>query len=106
MALARIRKGDQVVVLNGREKGKRGTVREVLPDENRAFVQELNIVKRRFKQGTARQAGIVDREMPIHLSNLAPIDPKTNKPTRVSTGTLTNGKKIRVATSGEQLDKE
>jgi large subunit ribosomal protein L24 len=108
VTLARIKKGDQVVVLSGRERGKRGVVREVRPRDGTAFVQDLNISKRHLKPtGAARQAGIVDKEQPIHLSNLALVDPKTNQPTRVRTRPLATGKKVRIAVaSGEQIGKE
>jgi large subunit ribosomal protein L24 len=107
MTLARIKKGDNVVVLAGRERGKRGVVRQVMPKKGTALVQDLNISKRHFKPGRARQAGIVDVEQPIHLSNLAIVDPKTNKPTRVRVRTLASGSKVRIAgDSGEQIGKE
>jgi large subunit ribosomal protein L24 len=107
VTLARIKKGDNVVVLAGRERGKRGVVRQVRPRDNTALVQDLNISKRHFKPGRARQAGIVDVEQPIHLSNLALADPKSNRPTRVRTRILANGKKVRIAIdSGEQMAKE
>jgi large subunit ribosomal protein L24 len=107
VTLARIKKGDNVVVLGGRERGKRGVVRQVLPKDGKALVQDLNISKRHFKPGRARQAGIVDVEQPIHLSNLALADPKSNQPTRVRTRTLASGKKVRIAiASGEQMAKE
>ena len=108
MTLSRIKKGDNVVVLAGRERGKRGVVREVLPKAGKALVQDLNISKRHLKPGRqARQAGIVDKEQPIHLSNLAVADPKTNNATRVRTRVLANGNKVRIAiASGEQLAKE
>jgi len=107
VTLARIKKGDNVVVLGGRERGKRGVVRQVLPKDGKALVQDLNISKRHFKPGRARQAGIVDVEQPIHLSNLALVDPKSSRPTRVRTRVLANGNKVRVAIdSGEQMAKE
>ena len=107
MTLARIKKGDTVVVLAGRERGKRGVVRQVLTDKHAALVQDLNISKRHLKPGRARQAGIVDVEQPIHLSNLALVDPKTNRPTRVRSRVLASGQKVRVsAGSGEQIGKE
>jgi large subunit ribosomal protein L24 len=107
VTLARIKKGDNVVVLAGRERGKRGVVRQVRPRDTTALVQDLNISKRHFKPGRARQAGIVDVEQPIHLSNLALADPKSNRPTRVRTRVLANGKKVRIAIdSGEQMAKE
>ena len=108
MTLARIKKGDNVVVLAGRERGKRGVVREVRPKDGTALVQDINISKRHLKPGRqARQAGIVDVEQPIHLSNLALADPKSNEPTRVRTRMLGTGKKVRIAIkSGEQMAKE
>lgn len=107
MTLARIKKGDDVIVLAGRERGKRGVVRQVMPKKGTALVQDINISKRHFKPGRARQAGIVDVEQPIHLSNLALVDPKSSKPTRVRSRTLTNGRKVRIAiASGEQMARE
>jgi large subunit ribosomal protein L24 len=108
MTLAKIKKGDNVIVLAGRERGKRGVVRQVMPKEGTALVQDLNISKRHLKPGrSARQAGIIDKEQPINLSNLALVDPKASKATRVRTRTLANGNKVRIAiASGEQLGKE
>ncbi|MBO0766317.1 MAG: 50S ribosomal protein L24 [Hyphomicrobiaceae bacterium] len=107
MTLARIKKGDDVIVLTGKEAGKRGVVRQVMPRKGMALVQDINISKRHFKPGRARQAGIVDVEQPIHLSNLALVDPKTSKPTRVRVHTLANGRKVRIAiASGEQMARE
>jgi large subunit ribosomal protein L24 len=108
MSLARIKKGDDVIVLTGKERGKKGTVREVMPRKGTALVQDINISKRHMKPtGTARQAGIVDKEQPIHLSNLALVDPKSNKATRVRARTLANGRKVRIAiASGEQMARE
>jgi large subunit ribosomal protein L24 len=107
MTLARIKKGDDVIVLAGKERGKRGVVRQINPTKGTALVQDINISKRHFKPGRARQAGIVDVEQPIHLSNLALVDPKTSKPTRVRSHELANGKKVRIAiASGEQMARE
>ena len=108
MSLARIKKGDDVIVLTGKERGKKGTVREVMPRKGTALVQDINISKRHMKPtGTARQAGIVDKEQPIQLSNLALVDPKSSKPTRVRVRTLANGRKVRIAiASGEQMARE
>lgn len=108
MSLARIKKGDDVVVLTGKERGKRGVVRQVMPKEGTALVQDINISKRHMKpSGAARQAGIVDKEQPIQLSNLALADPKSGKPTRVRVRPLANGRKVRIAiASGEQLARE
>jgi large subunit ribosomal protein L24 len=107
VTLARVRKGDDVIVLTGRERGKRGVVRQVMPARGTALVQDINISKRHFKPGRARQAGIVDVEQPIHLSNLALVDPKSSKATRVRMRQLANGKKVRIAiASGEQMARE
>src|SRR3954451_10294020 len=107
MTLARIKKGDDVIVLAGRERGKRGVVRQVMPRKGTALVQDLNISKRHFKPGRARQAGIVDIEQPINLSNLALVDPKTSKQTRIRTRTIADARKVRIAIgSGEQMARE
>jgi large subunit ribosomal protein L24 len=104
---AKIKKGDRVQVLAGRDKGKRGDVIRVVPEENRAFVQGVNMVKRHQKpQGMGRPGGIVEKEGPIDISNLALLDPKSDKPTRVGFKVLEDGRKVRVAkTSGEVIDR-
>ena len=95
---ARIRKGDRVVVITGSDRGKRGDVLRVMPKENRAVVQRVNVAKRHTKAtGVGQPGGIIEREATIHLSNLSLIDPKTDKPTRVSFRLLDNGTKTRVA---------
>ncbi len=103
---AKIRKGDRVQVLAGRDKGKRGEVLRVMPTESRALVQGVNVVKRHQKpRGLNAPGGIQEKEAPIHLSNLALIDPKSDKPARVGFRVLEDGKKVRVAKgSGEVLD--
>jgi large subunit ribosomal protein L24 len=108
MTLARIRKGDTVVVISGKERGKRGVVREVRPREGRAIVQDLNISKRHRKPtNQTQQAGIIDLEQPIQLSNLMPVDPRGGKPTRVRAQQLGTGGKVRIAVgSGEQIGRE
>ena len=101
----KIRKGDRVVVRTGRDKGKAGQVLNVLPAENRAIVQGVNIARRHQKQTPSQEGGIVAKEMPIHISNLGLADPKTGKPTRVGYKMLGDGKKVRVAKrSGEVID--
>ena len=103
---AKIRKGDTVAVLTGRDKGKRGEVLSVNPEEGRALVRGVHMVKRHQKAtGMNQPGGIIEKEAPIQLSNLALIDPKSNKPTRVGFTVLADGKKVRVARpSGEVLD--
>ena len=100
---AKIKKGDNVVVLTGRDKGKAGTVAQVLPKENRVVVQGVNLVKRHTAPKPGNPGGIVEKEASLHLSNVAIADPKDGKPTRVGFTTLEDGRKVRVAKrSGEQ----
>ena len=102
---AKIKKGDKVVVLTGKDRGKTGEVLKVLVAERRALVQGINLVKRHTKPSAAGEGGIVSRESSIHLSNLALSDPKTGKPTRVGFQMLKDGKKVRVAKrSGETVN--
>ena len=103
--MQKIRKGDKVRVLAGRDKGREGEVLKVMPSEDRALVQGVNMVNRHQKQTPRSEGGIVAKEGPIHLSNLALIDPSSGKPTRVGFKLLADGKKVRVAkTSGEVID--
>ena len=102
---ARIRKGDKVVVLAGRDKGRTGEVIAVRPSEGRALVRGVNVVKRHQKQSANQEGGIVSKESPIHLSNIAIADPKDGKPTRVGFKVQADGKKIRIAKrSGAEID--
>jgi large subunit ribosomal protein L24 len=101
---AKIRKGDKVIVLNGRDKGRTGEVFEVRPDENVALVRGVNMVKRHQKQTQNREGGIISKEAPIHLSNIAYLG-KDGKPTRVGFKIQADGKKVRVAkSSGAEID--
>lgn len=102
----KIRKGDRVQVLTGRDKGRQGEVIRVMPAEDRALVQGINLVKRHQKAtGIGNPGGITEKEASIHLSNLALLDPQSGKPTRVGFKVLDDGKKVRVArASGEVLD--
>jgi len=104
MAL-KIKKGDKVVVISGSDKGKTGEVLRTLPSENRVVVQGVNLVKRHTRPSATSQGGIIEREATIHVSNVAHVDPKDNKPTRVGFK-LVDDRKVRVAKrSGEQLDR-
>ena len=95
---ARIKKGDTVVVITGSDKGKRGEVLSVRPKDERAVVKGVNIAKKHTKaQGMGQPGGIIEQEATIHLSNLALLDPKTDKPTRVGFRTLDDGRKVRFA---------
>jgi large subunit ribosomal protein L24 len=106
MSAAKIKKGDFVVVLTGRDKGKKGEVVRSIPSEDRVVVQGVNMVKRHTRPSQMSAGGIVEKEAPIHVSNVAHVDPKEGKPTRVGFKTLEDGRKVRVAKlSGEVLDK-
>src|SRR4051812_16031485 len=101
----KIKKGDKVVVIAGRDKGKTGEVLRVEPADLRVVVQGVNMVKRHTRPAMGNPGGIVEREGTIHVSNVAHIDPKDSKPTRVGYRTLDDGRKVRVARrSGEVLD--
>ncbi|WP_426442246.1 50S ribosomal protein L24 [Bradyrhizobium genosp. P] len=101
---AKIRKGDKVIVLTGRDKGRTGEVFEVRPDEHKALVRGVNMVKRHQKQTQSQDGGIISKEMPIHLSNIAYVG-KDGKPTRVGFKIQADGKKVRVAkSSGAEID--
>jgi len=103
---AKVRKGDKVVVISGKDKNKRGEVLRVLPAEGRAVVQGLNMVTRHTRPSMQTQGGLVKKEASIHLSNLMLIDPQTDKPTRVGFKKLEDGTKVRIARgSGEQIDR-
>jgi large subunit ribosomal protein L24 len=102
---AKIKKGDKVVVLTGRSKGRTGEVLQVIPAENRALVRGVNMIRRHQKQTASQEGGVISKEAPIDLSNIAIADPKDGKPTRVGFKVLDGGKKVRVAKrSGEQID--
>jgi large subunit ribosomal protein L24 len=102
---AKIKKGDRVVVMTGRDKGKTGEVRKVNPTEGRAIVAGVNMVRRHTRQTAQTEGGILSKEAPIHLSNLAIADPKTSKPTRVGFKVLDDGRKVRFAKrSGDLID--
>ena len=102
---AKIRKGDKVIVLTGRDKGRTGEVIEVRPEQERALVRGVNMVKRHQKQSAQQEGGIVSKEATVHLSNLALADPKDGKPTRVGFSVLPDGRKVRVAKrSGVEID--
>jgi large subunit ribosomal protein L24 len=103
---ARIKKGDKVLVISGASKGARGEVLRVLPKEERAVVQGVAVAKRHVKpRGVGQPGGIVEQEAAVHMSNLALIDPSTDKPTKVGFRVLDGGRKVRVARkSGAAID--
>ena len=101
---AKIRKGDKVIVLVGRDKGRTGEVFEVRPDQGKALVRGVNMVKRHQKQTAQQEGGIVSKEAPVHLSNLAYVG-KDGKPTRIGFKIHADGKKVRIAkSSGAEID--
>jgi large subunit ribosomal protein L24 len=102
---AKLKKGDRVVVISGRDIGKRGEILRVYPDETRALVAGVNVVKRHQRQTARVQGGIVSKEAPIHLSKIAFADPKTGEATRIGFKTLEDGRRVRFAKkSGETID--
>ena len=102
---AKIKKGDTVVVIAGRDKGRSGEVIEMRRDDGRVLVRGVNLVKRHQKQSATQEGGIVSKEAPVHLSNIAVADPKDGKPTRVGFKVHTDGKKVRIAKrSGVEID--
>jgi large subunit ribosomal protein L24 len=104
MSASKITQGDKVVVLAGRDKGKNGEVIEVRPKENRALVRGVNMVRRHQRQSASQEGGIISKEGPNNLSNIALEDPKDGKPTRVGFKILADGQKVRIAKrSGEQI---
>ena len=101
---AKLRKGDKVVVLAGKDKGRTGEVVTVMPKDDKAVVRGINMIRRHQRQSQSQEGGIISKEAPIHLSNLAVADPKDGKPTRVRFETK-DGKKVRVAKrSGATID--
>ena len=102
---AKIKKGDSVIVIAGRDKGRTGEVIEVRRDDGYVLVRGVNIVKRHQRQSATAEGGIISKEAPIHLSNIALADPKDGKPTRVGFKISGDGRKVRVAKrSGDLID--
>jgi large subunit ribosomal protein L24 len=105
MPKLKIKKGDHVVVITGKDKGKKGEVLKVLPEENRAIVKGVAMIRRHQRQTASQEGGIIAKEAAIHISNLALEDPKDGKPTRVGYKFLKDGRKVRFARrSGEVID--
>ena len=107
MAQAHVRKGDTVMVIAGKERGKKGKVLRVLPEKGRVIVERINMIKRHQRPTQKlRQGGIIEREGALALSNVMIVDPRTDKPTRIGVMTLADGKKVRLARkSGEMIDR-
>lgn len=105
-AKLKMKKGDKVVVLTGKDKGKTGEVLRMVPKDNRAIVQGVNMIKRHTRPTQSHPGGIIEKEASIDVSNLAHVDPKDDKPTRVGVKVLKDGRRVRYAKrSGEVIDK-
>lgn len=103
--MQKLKKGDNVIVLSGKDKGRKGEIIQIKPKEGKAIVQGINMIKRHQRQTANSEAGIVTREAPIQLSNLAMVDPKDGNATRVGIKIMDDGRKVRVAKrSGEVID--
>ena len=101
----KLRKGDTVIVITGKDKGRKGDILKIMPAENRALVQGINKVKRHQRQSASEQGGIVEKEAPVHISNLAIADPKDGAPSKIGFKILNDGRKVRFAKrSGEEID--
>lgn len=106
MTKLKIKKGDNVVVISGRDKGRTGEVLRVFPTDRRVIVQGVNIAKRHTKPRMGEPGGIVEKELALHISNVAHVDPASGKPTRIGYKLLNDGRKVRVARrSGEVIDR-
>lgn len=104
--IRKFKKGDEVIVITGRDRGKRGSILRVIPAEGRVVVQGVNMARKHEKQTARQQGGIVEIEAPIHVSNVAHVDPQGGKATRVGFKFLEGGRKVRVARrSGEVIDR-
>ena len=104
MIKLKVRKGDEVIVITGKDKGKIGKVKKVLPQESQVLVSGINMVKKHTKPTRDHDGGILSKEMPIHISNIAHVDPKTGRATKVAIKTLDDGSKVRVSkASGEVI---
>ena len=105
--MQRLQRGDTVVVISGKYKGKQGRVKRILVDDEKVIVEGINLVKRHTKPNARnQQGGIVEKEAPLHACKVMPVDPQTNKPTRVKIKTDESGTKIRVAKSGAEIRAE
>ncbi|MCC8406122.1 MAG: 50S ribosomal protein L24 [Rickettsia endosymbiont of Sceptobius lativentris] len=107
MIKLKVKKGDEVVVITGKHKGKKGKILKVFPEDSKVIVSGVNLVKKHTKPNQMSEGGIITKELPIHISNIAHIDPKTGNPTKVAFKFLEDGSKVRVAKkSGKIIGKE
>ncbi|BBJ32006.1 MULTISPECIES: 50S ribosomal protein L24 [spotted fever group] len=107
MIKLKVKKGDEVVVITGKHKGTKGKILKVFPEDSKVIVSGVNLVKKHTKPNQMSEGGIITKELPIHISNIAHIDPKTGNPTKVAFKFLEDGSKVRIAKkSGEIIGKE
>lgn len=105
MIKLKVRKGDEVIVITGKDKGKVGKIQKVLPHDAKVIVSGINMAKKHTKPTRESEGGILSKEMPIHISNVAHVDPKTGSATKVAIKTLDDGSKVRIAkSSGEVIE--
>jgi large subunit ribosomal protein L24 len=106
MGSLNVKKGDRVIVIAGKDKGKKGEVLSANPSESRVVVQGVNVVKKHRRATPSNPGGIIEQEAAIHVSNVAHLDPRDDKPTRIGSKVLDDGRKVRVAKrSGETIDR-
>lgn len=107
MIKLKVKKGDEVIVITGKYKGKKGKILKVFPEKNKIVVSGINLVKKHTKPTQVSEGGIITKELPIYISNVAHVDPKTGNPTKVAFKFLEDGSKVRIAKkSGEIIGKE
>jgi len=107
MIKLKVKKGDEVIVITGKYKGKKGKILKVFPEKNKVIISGVNLVKKHTKPTQASEGGIITKELPIHISNIAHVDPKTGNPTKIAFKFLEDGSKVRIAKkSGEIIGKE
>lgn len=107
MIKLKVKKGDEVVVITGKHKGTKGKILKVFPEDSKVIVSGVNLVKKHTKPNQMSEGGIITKELPIHISNIAHIDPNTGNPTKVAFKFLEDGSKVRIAKkSGEIIGKE
>ena len=107
MIKLKVKKGDEVIIITGKYKGKKGKILKVFPEKNKIVVSGINLVKKHTKPTQVSEGGIITKELPIDISNVAHVDPKTGNPTKVAFKFLEDGSKVRIAKkSGEIIGKE
>lgn len=107
MIKLKVKKGDEVIVITGKYKGKKGKILKVFPEKNKIVISGINLVKKHTKPTQVSEGGIITKELPVNISNVAHVDPKTGNPTKIAFKFLEDGSKVRIAKkSGEIIGKE